>query len=441
VGLALAVAAVVGGSAVASAATISGPLTGATLPAKGKGVASVRAISPKTFAIVAADRVNSGRFSLTVPAGAYFLLGTTSPFRGKAGVDRSVGTVKVKTGASKTVRLSLKPRKKARPGLPTIPKIPGFPPTARAAYVNVDYPAVAVRTYKVTMADPQYRALGNGLPDMLTTDLLAPLRAKCNGRLVERRRFDVILAEHALQQSSMVDPATRIQFDKIIAHNKDLTGTIAGTADNMTITTTVTDVVSGKSRSITHHGTKGFFALEETMAPGIVKLICGEPPPKAYVGTISGEFGIPEQILRWAGTVRLKFNGYGPGGAGTPPGKYATYVVQEGSLHVTLDGVDGECTIHGAGDYPLVGNLGEFATLQQDVDERAYTLSASFPNGTNLPYLSTGAPDCTGAIYGLSGRVYMNTESAKTSPSNSLAGSTTVNLGVPVTWTWALKPA
>ena len=355
-------------------------------------------------------------------------------------MDRSVGTVKVKKGAAKTVRLSLKPRKTKRPGLPTIPKIPGFPPTARAAYVNVDYPAVAVRTYKVTMADPQFQVLGNGLPDMLITDLLAPLRAKCNGRLVERRRFDVILAEHALQQSSMVDPATRIQFDKIIAHNKDLSGTIAGTANNMTITTTVTDVVSGRSRSITHHGTKGFFALQKTMAPGIVKLICGEPPPKAFVGTIQGEFGIPEQILRWGGTVRLKFNGYGPGGAGTPPGKYATYVVQEGSLHVTLDGVDGECTIHGAGDYPLVANLGEFATLQQDVDERAYTLSASFPNGTNLPYLSTGAAGCTGAVYPLSGRVYMNTESAKTSPSNSLAGSTTVNVGVPITWTWALQP-
>ncbi len=96
--------------------------------------------------------------------------------------------------------------------------------------VNVDYPAVALRTYKVTVADPQFQALGNGLPDMLTTDLLAPLKAKCNGKLVERWRFDVILAEHALQQSSMVDPATRIEFDKIIAHNKDVTGTISGTA-------------------------------------------------------------------------------------------------------------------------------------------------------------------------------------------------------------------
>ncbi len=73
---------------------------------------------------MAADRVSGGRLRLTVPGGAYFLLGTTSPFRGKGGVDRTVGTVKVKQGARKTVRLSLKPRKKKSPGLPTIPKIP-----------------------------------------------------------------------------------------------------------------------------------------------------------------------------------------------------------------------------------------------------------------------------------------------------------------------------
>ena len=332
--------ATVGGSAVTSASTISGPLTGATLPATGKGVASVRAISPKTLAIVAADRVSGGRFSLTVPAGAYFLLGTTSPFRGKGGVDRSVGTVKVKRGASETVRLSLKPRKKKRPGLPTIPKIPGFPPTAQSGHeVNVDYPAVALRTYKVTVADPQFHALGNGLPDMLAHDLLAPLKAKCNGTLVERRRFDAILAEHALQQSWMVESghADRVRQDH--RPRRDVTGTISGTANNLTITSTVTDVVSGRSRSVTHHGTN-CSALERKIAD-TVGLICGEPPPRAYVGTLQGSFGIQEQMLRWAGAVRLKFNGYGPGGAGTPPGEYATYVVEEGSLHVTLDGVDG----------------------------------------------------------------------------------------------------
>ena len=89
-GLAVAVAALVGGSAVATASTISGPLTGVKLPARGKGVASVRAISPKTLAVVAADRLSGGRFSLSVPAGAYFLFGTTSPLRGSAGIDRSV---------------------------------------------------------------------------------------------------------------------------------------------------------------------------------------------------------------------------------------------------------------------------------------------------------------------------------------------------------------
>jgi hypothetical protein len=437
-GLAFALGATVGGSAVASASTISGPLTGAKLPAKGKGVASVRAVSPKTFAIVAADRVSGGRFSLSVPAGAYFLLGTTSPFRGKAGVDRSIATVKVKKGARKTVRLSLKPRKRKRPKfkLPPIPKLP----TARAAFVKVDYPAVWLKRYKVTTADPQFRPLSKGLPQMLLTDLIEPLAAACNGEFVERERFDTILAEHALQQSSLVDPSTRIAFDKLVAHNKEVTGTISGTANDMTITSIVTDVVSGRSRSVTHHGTDGFFALESKLAPDLVKLICGDKPPTRLVGTIRGEYGIAAQMLRWSGNVRLKYNGFGPGGAGAPEGKYANYVVEDGSLHVTLDGFDDQCTIHGEGDFPLVGDSGEFASLQQDVDERAYTLFASFVNGTDLPYSSTGAPGCTGAVYPLSGRVYMNTENAKTSPNDVLVGSTTVNVGVPITWSWALQP-
>ena len=186
--------------------------------------------------------------------------------------------------------------------------------------------------------------------------------------------------------------------------------------------------------------TSGFFALEAKIAPDLVKLICGEKPPIRYAGTVQGEFGIAQQMLRWSGDVRLKLYGYGPGGAGAPEGKYALYVVEGGSLHVTLDGVDDGCTIHGEGDFPLVGNSGEFATLQQDVDERAYTVFASFVNGTDLAYTSTGRARCTGAIYPLSGRVYMNTENAKTSPSNSLAGSTTVNVGVPIVWSWALQP-
>jgi Curli production assembly/transport component CsgG len=435
-GVALAVAATVTGSAVASASTISGGLTGVKLPAKGKGVATVRAVSPKTFAIVAADRVSGGRFSLSVPAGAYFLLGTSAPLGAKTAIDRNIGTVKVKKGARKHVRLSLKPKKKKRPQR-KLPPIPGLP-TARAAFVNVDYPAVWQKHFKVT-GDPAYRVLGKGLAQMLITDVGPPLAAACNGSFVERDRLDTILTEHALQQSGLTDPATRIDLNKLVAHNKEVTGTIAGTEKDLTITATVTDVLSGGSRTVTHHGTDGFFALEPKLVPDLVKLICGDKPPERLVGTIKGDYGIPEYMLRWSGDVRLKYNGLGPGGPGTPDGKYATYVVEGGSLHVTLDGTDGQCTIHGEGDFPLVANLGEFATLQQDVDERAYTLAASFPNGTEMPYTSTG-PGCTGAVYPLSGRVYMTTHDAKTSSSDVLVGSTTVNLGVPVTWSWSLQP-
>jgi hypothetical protein len=371
-------------------------------------------------------KVRSGHYRLKVPAGRYWLFAATTRFRGKAGIDRPVGKViRVRKGKRKNVPVSLRKRRQ-------------HAHAAQISFVQVKHPAVWVQHFSVSGPE-EVRVLRKGLADMLITDVMPRLRAACNGRFVEREKLNLILEEQALSQSRFVDPATRIEPNKIIGHNKEVTGTISGTANDMTITTTVTDVRSGTSRSVTHHGTDGFFALQPKLVPDLVRLICGDKPPSRLVGTVKGQYGIPEQMLKWSGNVRLKYNGLGPGGPGAPDGKYATYVIEDGSLHVTLDGVHDECTIHGEGDFALTGNLGEFATLQQDVDERAYTLAASFTNGTNLPYTSTG-PDCVGAVYPLSGRVYMTTNSAKLSRSDSLIGSSTVNVGVPVSWDWALEP-
>jgi hypothetical protein len=84
-GLAVAVVAAAGAAAPADAATtISGSLGGGKLPAKGAGVASVRAVAVGTGVIVDDARILSGRFVLRVPSGAYVLLAATTPFRGHA---------------------------------------------------------------------------------------------------------------------------------------------------------------------------------------------------------------------------------------------------------------------------------------------------------------------------------------------------------------------
>jgi hypothetical protein len=87
-GLVVAAVALGGAAAPADAATtISGSLGGG-LPAKGAGIASVRAVAADTGVIVGDARVRAGHFALRVPSGAYVLLAATTPFRGHAGVDR-----------------------------------------------------------------------------------------------------------------------------------------------------------------------------------------------------------------------------------------------------------------------------------------------------------------------------------------------------------------
>ena len=96
----VAAVAVAGAATPADAATtISGSLGGGGLPAKGAGVASVRAVAVDTGVIADDAPIRSGRFALRVPSGAYVLLAATTPFRGHAGVDRKVEAIRVASAA------------------------------------------------------------------------------------------------------------------------------------------------------------------------------------------------------------------------------------------------------------------------------------------------------------------------------------------------------
>ena len=106
---------------------------------------------PRTTGVIAADaRIRSrGASCCSVKSGAYVLLATTTPFRGRAGVDRKVDAIKVANGTSRKLRLSLVrrgghiARKRKR--------------TARAAagpsFVSVTYPAVWVQHFAVSGPD------------------------------------------------------------------------------------------------------------------------------------------------------------------------------------------------------------------------------------------------------------------------------------------------
>ena len=408
-----------------AATTISGSLGGGKLPAKGAGVASVRAVAVETGVIVGDARLRSGRFVLHVKSGAYVLLATTTPLRGHAGVDRKVDAIRVASGSSRELRLSLRRRgghiarkRKARAA-------------AGPSFVSVTYPAVWVQHFAVSGPD-EYSVLGKGLADMLISDLGGPIKKKCDGVLVEREHLDVIIAEQKLSQSRYADPSQRIPSGHLIGHNRVVSGTLTITGATATLTVTVTNTVTGVERSVTHSGAAGvgIFDLEKSVVDDVAKLICD--PPARYVGPVSGSIpafaGGVSGTFAWSGTITLVLDHLGPAPSGSPEGQYAFFRPEGGTVHLTLDMVDGHCTGHGETDIGVDPN-GGISSVQQGVEEPTYTLYAAFAASPGIPFSWTGGTDadpCSndGTLPFGAGLPVLATRTLK-SASTTLAGSST----------------
>lgn len=435
-----------GGPAGAHASTIAGRVGGGTMPAAGKGLTTVRAVDSTTLAIAAVGRVRSGRYRLTVPSGTYRMFAATIPFRGRAGVDRDAGAVTVRKGGRATHRISLrKPRLRPRRTIP-VPKIPGLM-MARAAFVAVKYPAVWIQHFTVTGGPSDFQQLRKGLADMLISDVARALPAACGGVVVEREKLNTLLAEQTLQQSPAFDPRRRIAPDRIIGHNREVTGTLAVSGATSSLTATVTNVVTGGTRSVTRSGaTDRVFELEQSIVQELVRLICGGRPPAAYSGPVSGSVVAGPQTLSWSGTVRLKRVGEPQGASdGDPPGTYALYEPESGSVHFKLDGTTADCTYHGEGDATIVPNPGQYSRVQQEVDEPHYALQAGLTaDAPPLQVTTTGPEFCGGGTtspFGLAGRVLVSTQTTLRSATTTLTGSVAVPVGnVTTTWRWSLEP-
>ena len=424
--LLVAVVAGVGAAAPADAATtISGSLGGGRLPSKSAGVASVRAVAAETGVVAADARVVSGRFVLHVKSGAYVLLATTTPFRGRAGVDRKVEAIRVATGTPRRLRLSLRRRgghvaRKRR---------------ARAAagpsFVSVTYPAVWVQHFAVSGPE-EASGLRKGIADMLINDLIPPVKKKCDGVLVEREHLDVIIAEQKLSQSRYGDPATRIPSGHLIGHNRAVTGTLTISGATATLTVTVTNTTTGVQRSVTHTGASGagIFDLEKSVVDDVAKMVC-DPPPR-YVGSVSGSIpalaGGVSGTFAWKGEISLVLDHLGPAPSGSPKGEYAFFRPEGGTVHLTLDMVDGHCTGHGETDIGVDPN-GGISSVQQGVERPTYTLYAAFAESPGIAFSWTGGtPEdpCgnDGTLPFGAGLPVLATATLK-STSSTLAGSTT----------------
>ena len=409
-----------------AATTISGSLGGG-LPAKGAGVASVRAVAADTGVIVGAARVRSGRFALLVGPGAYVLLAATTPFHGHAGVDRKVETLRIASGgATRRLRLSLRRRgghiarrRKARAA-------------AGPSFVSVTYPATWVQHFVVS-GPAEASGLRRGIANMLISDLGRPIKEKCDGVIVEREHLDVILEEQRLSRSPLVDPATRIRSGHLIGHNRVVGGTLTISGATATLTVTVTNTPTGVTRSVTHTGTvagDGVFDLEKSVVDDVAKLICD--PPAGYVGPVSGSIpafaGGVSGTFSWSGTISLVLDHLGSAPSGSPPGQYAFFRPDGGSVHLALDMVDGHCTGHGETDIS-VDPGGGLSSVQQGVAQPTYTLYAAFGASPGIAFSWTGgtpADPCAndGTLPFGAGLPVLATATLQ-SPSTTLAGSTT----------------
>jgi hypothetical protein len=416
-----------GATPAGAATTISGSLGGGTLPAKGAGVTSVRAVAAQAGVVAADARVLSGRFVLRVKPGAYVLLATTTPLRGHAGVDRKVDALSVATGTSRRLRLSLRRRgghiaRKRRS-------------KARAAsgpsFVSVTYPAVWVQHFAVSGPE-EASVLRKGIADMLITDLGGPIKQKCEGVLVEREHLDLIINEQKLSQSRYADPSQRIPSGHLIGHNRTVTGTLTISGATATLTVTVTNTTTGVQRSVTHTGAAGagIFDLEGSVVDDVAKLICD--PPARYVGPVSGSMpafaGGVSGTFAWSGNITLVLDHLGPAPSGSPEGRYAFFRPEGGTVHLTLDMVDGHCTGHGETDIGVDPN-GGISSVQQGVEQPTYTLYAAFAASPGIPFSWTGGTDadpCSndGTLPFGAGLPVLATRTLK-SPSPTLAGSST----------------
>jgi hypothetical protein len=427
-GLVVAAAALGGVAAPAHAATtISGSLGGGGLPAKGAGVASVRAVAADTGVIAGAARVSSGRFALRVPPGAYVLLAATTPFHGHAGIDRKVESLRVASGgATRRLRLSLRRRgghiarrRKARAA-------------AGPSFVSVTYPAAWVQHFVVS-GPAEASGLRKGIADMLISDLGRPIKDKCDGVIVEREHLDLILEEQRLSRSPLIDPATRIRSGQLIGHNRVVGGTLTISGPTATLTVTVTDTTTGVTRSVTHAGSvagEGVFDLEKSVVEDVAKLICD--PPARYVGPVSASIpafaGGVSGTFSWSGTISLVLDHVGPAPSGSPPGQYAFFRPDGGTVHLVLDMVDGHCTGHGETDIS-VDPSGGLSSVQQGVAQPTYTLYAAFGASPGIAFSWTGgtpADPCgnDGTLPFGAGLPVLATATLKSS-SSTLAGATT----------------
>lgn len=270
VALALATTAATATAATPKPGAFSGAL-GVTVP-KG-ATADVRAIDRATGAVAATATVSrKGTFSLTLPAGAYTVIGTVVPKGGKA--TRIVTAVSLKAGQKRT-KADLKRAKRSKAKAKSKAK-----QKAKAAYVQergqVTPGRVAAGIHAFTgNATGDWAFIQKGIQGLLSADVAAATE-RCPVAILEIERRADVLKELELQQSRYVDPSTRVTRNFILEDVRVSGSVLQVDADHVTVTATLTDAKTGKAiAQVTENVDRAHvFDQLETFAKNIGKELC-----------------------------------------------------------------------------------------------------------------------------------------------------------------------
>jgi hypothetical protein len=421
----------------ASAGTVSGKLApgSAKLPRSAKaGEAQVLALGIDTLAYGDASRVaRNGAYKLDLPAGKWALR-TSIAVLGEPYAAFTSAAIVTKAGGRRSLPLTAKKFKQPRKKKRSRPHVSNVNPRDGRSYPGEAY---GIEKFSVTSADADFSVLANGLPDMLTTDLLtAP---ECEFTLVEWRRRDVILDELALQRSEYVDPASRVEPGHLIDPEILIRGRVEdrpGTPKRLALVVWLADAktgarLSGDVSSVTLPD--AFFASEERLAKLVQHdLICARtrvappapaapapaaapaPPPPSppvptaatnvYTGSFSGEATseLPGVRQTWSGTVRLDAaQDLGPSSPppnGAPRGSYRTFTATSGSIDVTVAvrPPGGGCALDGTGHIDLVPGFLNQVIVQLDAPNPAYVVAFTGMGTETVQVTKSGGPECSG---------------------------------------------
>ena len=216
------------GAETAGASTFAGEL-GIPIP---KGAqAEVRAISRADGRVTNTGTLGkTGRFTLTLPAGQYLVVGSVIPKRGKGKKVTEARVAVSLVAGQKRTKASLKARRRKASKKP-----------ARASYSQeggqVTAGNVAVEIPNFTGLTGELSVLNNGITDMLISDVAGDGGGggECDITVVESEHRQTLVNEAALSQSPYVDPSSRVTRN-FVTGDVQVRGTLSGSPGSTTVT-------------------------------------------------------------------------------------------------------------------------------------------------------------------------------------------------------------